>query len=376
MGFQYVGPVEGHNVQELADLFVNIRIQTAPVFLHVETVKGKGFKPAEENPGEFHGVSAFDLDHVINPEVAPKESFSTQFGHTLVQYAEKNTKVCAITAAMKYGTGLQFFYHAFPSRFFDVGMAEQTAVSVAAGLASQGMLPVVAIYSTFFQRAYDQLIHDVSLMGLDVVFAVDRAGLVPGDGETHQGIYDAAFFSQVGFRVISPCNYAELNHWLVELLEKGQGPRVIRYARGGESKALAALGCTGNAYDVIIDTPGAETVLISYGSEVEDCMAACEALNKESSKANCIKLTQISPLPESLIKEVASYRRILFAEECVKNGSIGQQLAAALCQSGWQGSFLHCAVDPAKVTHATVPQLKQRLGLDAESLIDLVKEDI
>ena len=217
MGFQYVGPVDGHDVTELTRIFTNLQEQYSPVFLHIVTQKGKGLKPAEENPGEFHSVSAFDLDHLTNPEMSPKDSFSNRFGNKLAALGREVPNLCAITAAMKYGTGLNFFYRAIPERFFDVGMAEEHAVTFAAGLASQGMLPVVAIYSTFFQRAYDQMIHDVNLMHLDVLFAVDRAGLVPGDGETHQGIYDTGYFSQIGIPVYSPCNYAELEtgwkHW-------------------------------------------------------------------------------------------------------------------------------------------------------------------
>ena len=160
MGFQYVGPVDGHDVTELTRIFTNLQEQYSPVFLHIVTQKGKGLKPAEENPGEFHSVSAFDLDHLTNPEMSPKDSFSNRFGNKLAALGREVPNLCAITAAMKYGTGLNFFYHAIPERFFDVGMAEEHAVTFAAGLASQGMLPVVAIYSTFFQRAYDQMIHD------------------------------------------------------------------------------------------------------------------------------------------------------------------------------------------------------------------------
>ena len=375
MGFQYIGPVNGHDVRGLTDLFQNIRIQAAPIFVHAETQKGKGFKPAEENPGEFHGVSSFDLNNVPDPEVAPKESFSTQFGHILVSEGEKNNRICAVTAAMKYGTGLQFFYHTYPKRFFDVGMAEEHAVSFAGGLSSQGMLPVVAIYSTFFQRAYDQLIHDISLMHLNAVFAVDRAGLVPGDGETHQGIYDAAFFSQIGFKVISPCNYAELRYWLPQLLQKESGPRVIRYPRGGESAALATLGCSGNLFDVLHQTEKPKLALIAYGSETEDVLEAAELLNAENIQADVIKLTQISPLPQELIHKAAEYSHILFAEESVPIGSIGEQLAASLCELGWKGKYQHIFVDTAKITHATVPQLKKVLGLDAAGLVQAIKEE-
>ena len=194
MGFQYVGPVDGHDVKELSMLFDAYRQeQSAPLFVHVLTIKGKGFTPAEQNPGEFHGVSAFDVNHLTDPDVAPDSSFSTVFGQQLAQLAGQDERICAITAAMKYGTGLQYFYKQHKSRFFDVGMAEQHAVTFAAGLAANGMRPVVSIYSTFLQRGYDQIIHDVNLQRLSVLFAVDRAGLVPGDGETHQGIYAVSY---------------------------------------------------------------------------------------------------------------------------------------------------------------------------------------
>ena len=218
MGFQYIGPVDGHKVLELEQTLKNIRIRSGPLFLHVVTTKGKGYQPAERNPGGFHGVSAFDPTGILDPEMAPHESFSTVFGRALAEAGKKNPRICAITAAMKYGTGLQFFQHQCPNRFFDVGMAEQHAVTFAAGLASEGMLPVVTIYSTFLQRSYDQIIHDVSLLEENVVFAIDRAGLVPADGETHQGIYDPAFLSQIGIPLYSPSNYAELRYWLDQLL--------------------------------------------------------------------------------------------------------------------------------------------------------------
>ena len=171
---------------------------------------------------------------------------------------------------MKYGTGLQYFKHDHPDRFFDVGMAEQHAVTFAAGLASQGLLPTVAIYSTFFQRAYDQMIHDVCLMRLNVLFAVDRAGLVPNDGETHQGIYDPAFFSEMRVETYSPANYAELEYWLTRLVRHPNGPRAIRYPRGEEKPSLAALGCSGEQFDFIDRQEGADTVLVSYGAEAEE----------------------------------------------------------------------------------------------------------
>ena len=205
MGFQYIGPVDGHDVLLMEQMFTNLQEQFAPIFLHVVTQKGKGLKPAEENPGEFHAVSSIDLKPPDRPgAVAQGFLLDGVRLHTGRDLATMCRGLCAITAAMKYGTGLNFFKHRHTERFFDVGMAEEHAVSFAAGLASQGLLPTVAIYSTFFQRAYDQIIHDVSLMHLNVLFGVDRAGLVPGDGETHQGIYDPAFFSQIGIPDIRP----------------------------------------------------------------------------------------------------------------------------------------------------------------------------
>ncbi len=371
MGFQYIGPLDGHKVFELENTLrnVRVRVRSGPLLLHVVTVKGKGYQPAEENPGNYHGVSSFGPDGIPDPEVAPAESFSTTFGKALCENAANNEKICAITAAMKYGTGLQFFYHKFPNRFFDVGMAEQHAVTFSAGLASQGMLPVVAIYSTFLQRSYDQIIHDVNILKENVVFAIDRAGLVPADGETHQGVYDPAFLSQIGIPTYSPSNYSELVYWLGRLLdEQLSGPRAIRYPRGGQSKALAGFECTGREWDWLKTAPDATAALVSYASEVEDALGACDILQAHGISCDCCKLVKLFPLADGLLTELCRYDVVVFAEECVTVGGIGEHMAAALGRMGWKGSFVHCAVDNTKLTHATVPEMKQLLGLDAESL--------
>jgi 1-deoxy-D-xylulose-5-phosphate synthase len=375
MGFQYVGPVDGHDVLYLAELFSNLRYQTAPLFVHVVTTKGKGYRPAERNPGEFHGVSSFTPDG-MDPDRAPSESFSTAFGQQLTQLAGQDKRICAITAAMKYGTGLQFFSHAHPERFFDVGMAEQHAVTFAAGLASQGMRPVVAIYSTFLQRSYDQIIHDVNLLREDVVFAVDRAGLVPGDGETHQGIYDPAFFSQIGIPCWSPANYAELSWCLKHVLQDVSGPAAVRYPRGAERPALAALGASGRPFGWIREDAGAQAAIVSYGSEAEDALAACTLLGQQGIACACCKLLQIHPLPEGLADALRPYPVILFAEECVPQGGIGEHVLRMLHQAGWGGVYIHCGVDNTRLTHATVPELKNLLGLDAPHLADAIKEKL
>ena len=374
MGFQYVGPLDGHDVLGLTSTFSNLQKQTAPLFIHVVTVKGKGFKPAEENPGEFHGVSAFDPEHVLDPDLAPSASFSTEFGQKLVELGKTHENLCAITAAMKYGTGLQFFYREFPKRFFDVGMAEQHAVTFAAGLASQGMLPVVGIYSTFLQRSYDQLIHDVKLMELPVILAVDRAGLVPGDGETHQGIHDVPFLSEIGIPTICPCNYAELRYWLQKLVEEWSGPRAIRYARGAEPAALAELGCTGQEFDRLLHQEGAKIALVSYGTLTEEVLKAEKILAQKGIACDVYKLTKLYPLPDGFASEVAAHSCILFAEDSIRRGGTGSYLAEDLLEIGWQGKYLYKASDRNCLPHGTVPQLRQVLGLTSEQLAEAVEE--
>lgn len=375
MGFHYFGLIDGHDEPELERIFRTVCAQPGPTLLHVVTKKGKGYAPAESNPGNYHGVSKFDPTGIPDPEVAPAESFSSAFGRTLSAAGNTDKTLCAITAAMKYGTGLQFFSHAHPERFFDVGMAEQHAVTFAAGLASKGMLPVVCIYSTFLQRSYDQIIHDVNLLHENVVFAVDRAGFVPEDGETHQGIYDPAFLSQTGMPIYSPSNYEELRHWLPILLShEMQGPRAIRYPRGGESKALAKYGCSGKEYDKLIFTPGAKAALVSYADEVEDVLAAAEMLAKEGIPCDVYKLVRIFPFEEELIHDLSSYPVVLMAEECVACGGIGEHLARALQDAGWQGRYIHRAVRELCLPHATVPQIKQATGLDAAHLAEAVRE--
>lgn len=375
MGFQYVGPVDGHDVLALSEMFANLQHQVAPLFIHVVTTKGKGYSPAERNPGEFHGVSSFVPDG-LDPDNAPAESFSTAFGKQLCALGEQDHRVCAITAAMKYGTGLQYFYRQFPDRFFDVGMAEQHAVTFAAGLASQDMCPVVALYSTFLQRSYDQMIHDVKLLNEHVLIAVDRAGLVPGDGETHQGVYDPAFLSQIGIATWSPANYAELAFCLEQGLLHSEGPCAVRYPRGAESQILKTLDCTGNAYDCIYKADNAKVALVSYGSETEDVLQACRNLNEQGIPCDCYKLLQIWPIADRLIPTLAAYQTVLFAEECVQAGGIGEHVESMLYGQSWRGKYLHCAVNPRKLTHASVPQLKKIMQLDAESLTKTIKESL
>lgn len=377
MGFQYVGPVDGHHVEELTTLFSAYRDeQTAPLFVHTVTVKGKGFRPAEKNPGEFHGVSAFDINHLTDPDIAPDSSFSTVFGKKLTELADTDSRICAITAAMKYGTGLQFFYKQHKDRFFDVGMAEQHAVTFAAGLAADDMLPVVAIYSTFLQRSYDQIIHDVSLQKLNVLLAIDRAGFVPGDGETHQGIYDVAFLSQIsGLMLVAPCNYKELCYWLSRLLTLS-GLRAIRYPRGSEDESLAALDCTGKEFDCYTAETFARYAYVTYGSETVAVLEAAQKCKTEGIPVDVYKLCVLHPLPDGLAVALLSYEKIIFAEEAVRNGGIGERLAVELLEMGFKGKYQHIGASGKGLTHAKIAELRHIFGLDAQALYDAMKEEL
>ena len=372
MGFVYYGPLDGHDLERLCEAFVNPIGADKPLFYHVVTVKGKGFQPAEANPGAFHGVPSFDVNKVpeLDPDLSPSDSFSEEFGRALCEEAAADERICAITAAMKYGTGLHHMKKACPERTFDVGMAEQHAVTFAGGLACGGMRPVVAIYSTFLQRAYDQIIHDVMLNDADVLLAIDRAGLVPGDGVTHQGIYDVGFLSQMeNMLVVSPANYTELHFWLKKLLREYHTPRALRYSRGSSNTVLEALGCTGAEYDHIKKGAG-KTAVVSYGTLIEEGLKAAET---DGLDWDVYKLTVIHPLPAGLVQELSGYDTILFAEESVRTGSIGQQLYQQLGAAGFHGRFLHRCVDNI-IDHAGVRQLRCQQGLDAASLIKSLQE--
>jgi len=371
-GFVYHGPLDGHDIEEMCRAFSNVTTTDKPLFYHVVTVKGKGFAPAEDNPGAFHGVPSFDVSDTdcLNPDISPSDSLSDAFGRCLCQLATQDKRICGITAAMKYGTCLHYLRKAAPERAFDVGMAEQHAVTFAAGLAKGGLRPVVALYSTFLQRAYDQVFHDVVLNRADVLFAIDRAGLVPGDGATHQGLYDVAMLSQYdGFTLVNPCNDAEMTYWLTRLLTKESGPRAIRYSKGKPSPALQALGCTQKPFDVY-QSGSARYAIVCYGGLSEECLTARELLDN---RIDLIKLTVLHPFAAELTDILCGYDGILIAEEAVRVGSIGEQLLSMLQQKGYHGKTVHLYAGNVQ-DHASVKQLRSQQGLDADSIRNKCRE--
>ena len=365
MGFTYLGPVDGHDVKRLTRLLKYARDLKGPVLLHVRTVKGKGYTPAERNPDQFHGVGRFCVE---TGEVLKGggTNFSAVFGQALCKMAEEDPRLCAITAAMQGGTGLNGFANRFPDRFFDVGIAEGHAVAMSAGMAKQGMLPVFAVYSTFLQRSYDMLIHDVALQGLHVVFAIDRAGLVGEDGETHHGLFDPAFLDTVpGMTVLCPSSYAELEAMLRHAVYEVKGPVAVRYPRGSQEDYQAD---SGQVKTAVLRT-GKDITLTGYGIIINALLDCAQRLEADGIQAEVLKLNTITPLDTAPVAaSAAETGRLLVAEEAAQNCCVGQRLAAGLLERGVAAKVAMVNTGPGFVTHGPVAKLRALCGLDGESL--------
>nr|WP_326164587.1 1-deoxy-D-xylulose-5-phosphate synthase [uncultured Oscillibacter sp.] len=374
MGFTYLGPIDGHDLPRLCDVLSWARELDCPVLVHVKTVKGKGCPFAERNPDMFHGVGPFD-PATGQLKKAGEETFSSVFGKAMTDFARADGRVCAITAAMADGTGLSGFAKTFPERFFDVGIAEGHGVSMSAGMAAQGLLPVFAVYSTFLQRGYDMLIHDVALEGLHVVLGVDRAGLVGADGETHHGCFDALFLSELpGYTVLCPASFAELKHMLGTALFELDGPVAVRYPRGGE----------GAFRDDTSDRPlvrlreGRDATLLSYGVLVDRVLEAAALLEREGIQAEVLKLNQIAPLDGEVLGKFCGGTGILLVlEDCFGAGCVGQRIAAILAEAGRAPRKLILKnLGKTFAPEGSVPQLEARAGLDPASVAAAVREAV
>ena len=393
MGFQYIGPVDGHNVEELERTLRTIRNRQGPHFLHVITKKGKGYQPAEVNPGNYHGVSAFDPDGMPDPEVAPKESFSTVFGNALVTEGDRNPNICAITAAMKYGTGLQFFAHSHPERFFDVGIAEAHAVTFAAGLAAGGLKPVFAVYSSFLQRAYDQILHDVCIQQLHVVFAIDRAGLVGSDGETHQGIFDISFLSSIpNMTICAPKNDIELKEMLKFAVEDFDGPIAIRYPRGSacllfhEFKAPVVYGHSeimyvgndmyqGESLKESLHTVKYDIALLALGSMVITADNVRKSLIEQGYTVTLVNARFVKPVDKDMLDYVChNHRLIVTLEENVSSGGFGRTVCQYISDSEYENPVLSISLPDDYIEHGSVDILRHETGIDEETIIRRIND--
>ena len=373
MGLNYLGPVDGHDVEELIRILKVARDLRSPVLVHVMTHKGHGYKYAEESPSKFHGVGKFDPKTGATLSKGGKV-FSDAFGDTMLKLASQNNRICAITAAMPGGTGLLNFKKQFPKRLFDVGIAEEHAVSMAGGLAKQGMVPVVALYSTFLQRSYDQILQDIAMLKLHVVLAIDRAGLVGEDGETHHGIFDVGFLRQApGMTVLCPASCSELTDMLTWAVEAYDGPVAVRYPRGGNR------GFEGNCWNgtdmVACHRSGKDVTLVTYGAVLENVMAAAEILANHGVEATVLRLLAVDPLNvDELISKISEDRHIVIVEEAAEGSGIHEALAWEISKK-----LPDCVVNALDlgcrfITHGSLVELYRHYGLDPESIAAKVLE--
>lgn len=369
MGFTYLGPVDGHDTEKLIMLLQTAKEMKRPVVLHVVTQKGRGYAPAEEHPKLFHGIGKFDP--VTGDTAAkPAGSFSETFGETVLSLAEKNSNICAITAAMPGGTGLLEFKKQHPDRLFDVGIAEEHAVSVAGGLAKQGMIPVVALYSTFLQRAYDMILQDICMLKLHVVFGVDRAGLVGEDGETHHGIYDVGFLRHApGMTVLAPASRKELKEMITWAIEEQSGPVAIRYPRGSDRGYDNSAWNSGNS--VVCHKKGDDVTLITYGVLLDNAMKAAELLSEKGIEATVLRLTRLTDIPfKKILQSVSANKRIVVLEEVGGHCGIGAELAYNMPECK-----VNCIdLGDQYIPHGAVSVLYEHYGLSPEAIKNYVLE--
>ena len=362
LGFNYIGPVDGHDTDKL-DTVLNIaKIQSKPCVVHVITKKGKGYEFAENEPHSYHGVSAFNTDEgVLGTE---EDNFSSICGKTLTELANEDKSVCAITAAMPNGTGLDIFAKEHPDRFFDVGIAEEYAMTFSAGLAAGGTKPYFAVYSSFLQRAYDQIIHDAAIQGLPVTLLVDRAGLVGEDGETHQGVFDVAFLSTIpGITIYSPASYNELKSY-IRLSKDYDGLIAIRYPKGKEKTAFEF-----DNKDFTAFKNGGRTAIVTYGAITTEAISAQKKLNDENISVDVIKLNKIFPLSEELISLLNSYESVAFFEEGIRKGGISEHILGRISTKRTSITAINEKFIPAM----TLDAARKYCGLDADSIYKKIK---
>lgn len=375
MGIKYLGPVNGHDCGRMIQVFQEAKKVNGPVLVHIQTEKGRGYEPARKHPARFHGTSAFNLEHGIPLKTGEKANYTDIFSTVMLKLADRVPNLVALTAAMPDGTGLKRFRNRFPQRFFDVGIAEEHAVTCAAGMALGGMIPVVAIYSSFLQRAVDQIIEDVCLQNLHVIFAIDRAGLVGSDGETHQGCFDLSYLSMIpNMTVLAPKNKWELSDML-KFAVRYQGPIAIRYPRGEAYDGLEEYRepMVYGKSELIFE--GEETALLSVGSMVETAVEVREKLKADKINATLVNARFIKPLDTKILDRLAlKHKKIVTMEENVKNGGFGMAVSEYMQEYHPEVKVQIIALPDAFITHGNPKLLKAKAGIDADSIYGAIKE--
>lgn len=375
MGLTYLGPVNGHDCSRMIQVFQEAKKVQGPVLIHVKTEKGRGYEPAMRHPARFHGTSAFDLEHGLPLSSSGKANYTDIFSTVMRKFGDREEKVVAVTAAMPDGTGLKRFRNMFPERFFDVGIAEEHAVTFAAGLALGGMIPVVAVYSSFLQRAVDQIIEDVCLQNLHVIFAVDRAGLVGSDGETHQGCFDLTYLSMIpNMTVMAPKNKWELSD-MMKFAVQYQGPIAIRYPRGEAYDGLEEYRepiCKGRS-EVLFE--GKDIALLAVGSMVKTGVQVRKMLMEDGENPTLVNARFVKPLDEKLLSQLAEQHKLFVTmEENVAAGGFGSQVADYMRRMHPEVRVLTIALPDSFIEHGNPEKLKEKAGIDGVSVYRKIKE--
>ncbi len=366
LGFRYYGPIDGHDIDSLIDVLNAAKAHNHSVLIHISTVKGRGYSFAEENPSKFHGIGKFDIQ--TGEPICHGKNFSCVCGESLCNLAENDSRICAITAAMADGTGLSKFAQKFPERFFDVGIAEQHAVTFSSGLAKNGMIPFFAVYSTFLQRSYDQLIHDVAMQNLKVIFGIDRAGFVGEDGESHQGVFDTSYLMSVPhLTIFAPSCYDELSSMMYQAVYKESNAVAIRYPRGAEPQMPKDYKYEKENYKVFGDSK-AKNCIVCYGRLFSNCYSAYQELDDTF----VIKINKIKPIDKTIVESLRDCKNIYFYEEAVKSGGVGEVFAELLQENSVHANYKHICINDEFVKEASVDRQLQIYKLDKQSIIDEV----
>ena len=375
IGFTYLGPVDGHNIEQLQNIMQLSKQVEAPVLIHVLTKKGKGYKIAEENPDKFHATSPFDIE-TGKPKKEKKPDYSKVFGEKIVEMAKKDSRIVAITASMKDGTGLTKFQKEFPNRFFDIGIAEQHALGMAAGMAKEGMIPIVPIYSSFYQRAYDQVIHDIALQNLPVIMCVDRAGVVGADGETHQGTLDMAFFRIVpNLTIMAPKDFKELEDML-EFAVKLNKPVVIRYPRGGEENTKFEKHEELKLGKAEMLKEGKDITIIAIGKRVAKAMEIAEKLKEKEIDAEVINARFLKPLDKETIKQsIEKTQNVITMEDGTEINGLGTAVEELIVEENLQNiKFKKYAWPDEFIRHGSVEEL-EKIYCDFDSILEIKNKE-
>ncbi len=375
LGFMYIGPIDGHDIAGVSKALESASHAHKPVIIHCLTKKGKGYLPAEKNPGKYHGVAPFDIATGKIKSTGSGKSYTAAFSEKMTELGEKNKEVVAITAAMVFGTGLNEFSKNYPDRFFDVGIAAQHAVTFAAAMAKSGFKPFVAIYSSFLQRSYDQILHDVCITKQPVTFMIDRAGIVGADGETHQGIFDLSYLSHMpGMTVMAPKNCEELK-LMMDFSMTIPGPSAIRYPRGAEKPSVADLPSTPIRFAKAEEIKSGDTVAVfAVGSIMDRAMALYERLTEDGISTSVINARFVSPIDREKVKEAAhKYKIIVSMEENVATGGYGRHIASVLLEGGCNAAFINAALDDNFIEHGSREDLLKLHGIDTDKIYNEIR---